>query len=144
MHARPMPKPDTSPALDAHVTWTVGVEDCASRLSRDPSDVFPEVFATSRMVAIMELAAARCLAPILAEGELSVGVGVDVTHAAATLPGDTVTATASYLGMQGKLHAFDVVARDGGGEIGRCRHTRAIITTARLLEGAAKRAKRNA
>lgn len=137
-----MPNDRAEPLSEANVTWTVEVADCASMLSRDPSEVFPEVFATSRMVALMELAAARCLIPLLAPGELSVGVGVDVTHKAATLPADRVTANARYLRLEGKLHRFEVVATDSGGEIGRGIHTRAIISTARLLEGARKRTPR--
>ena len=40
---------------------------------------------------------------------------------------------------EGKLYAFEVVARDPGGEIMRGRHQRAVIEEPRLLAGAAKR-----
>lgn len=121
------------------VTHVVGPGDLASALSEDPSHRFPDVFATSRMIAFMELAAARVLQPLLGPGELSVGVTVDVTHSAATPPGAEVRATGTFLRMEGKLYVFEVVAHDPGGEIGRGTHKRAIISTERLLAGAAKR-----
>ena len=123
----------------ATVRRTVAQSDLASALSTDPEEQFPEVFATSRMVALMELAAAKVLRPLLQEGELSVGVTVDVTHSAATIAGEEVSATATYTGTEGKLYIFNVEAKDTAGEIGRGTHRRAIISSSRLLEGAARR-----
>lgn len=121
----------------------VRTEDLASALLIDPQDNFPAVFATSRMIALLEVAAARLLQPLLGEGELSVGVTVDVTHSAATLGKDEVHVTARYLGKEGKLYLFDVRAEDSGGEIGHGTHRRAIIATQRLLDGAARRRQQN-
>jgi fluoroacetyl-CoA thioesterase len=118
---------------------TVAPSDLASALNLEPEDAFPLVFATSRMVALMELAAARVLRPHLRAGELSVGVSVDIMHTAATPPGATVTATAKFLGREGKLFLFEVSAADNAGEIGRGTHKRAIVTTERLVAGAAQR-----
>lgn len=42
----------------------------------------------------MEVVAARAMAPILDEGELTAGVSINVTHTAATPPGATVRASA--------------------------------------------------
>lgn len=113
--------------------------DLASALPLTPADAFPAVFATARMVALMEIASARVLQPCLAAGELSVGVAIEVTHSAPTPPGDTVTVVARYLGRDGKLFAFEVVASDSGGEVGRARHTRAIVEAARLQASASRR-----
>ncbi|HYY53297.1 MAG TPA: hypothetical protein VE755_10510, partial [Myxococcales bacterium] len=60
-------------------------------------------------------------------------------HLAATPVGAWVEAEARYTGRDGKLFAFEVVARDPGGEVMRGVHKRAMIDEARLLEGAAKR-----
>jgi len=117
----------------------VAESDLASALGSDPLDFFPPVFATSRMVALMELAAARVLRPFLGPGELSVGVSLDISHNAATPAGNTVTATARYLGREARLFLFEVVASDQGGEVGRGTHKRAIVSTDRLLAGAARR-----
>jgi predicted thioesterase len=120
-------------------TLVVRSEDLASALAPPAEDPFPPVFATSRMIALLEIAAARSLVPLLEEGELSVGVSVDVRHTAATPLGGRVTATARYLGANGKLHRFEVFANDDAGEVGRGTHERAIVKTRRLLEGAGKR-----
>ena len=113
--------------------------DLASALRVSIEDAYPPVFATSRMIALMEVASARLLRPYLRPGELSVGTNVEVVHTAATPPGVTVSATARYVGRDGKLFIFEVVAHDDGGEIGRGRHRRAIISTDRLLAGAVLR-----
>ena len=115
--------------------------DCASALDvgNAPDETFPAVFATTRMIALMEMAGARLLKPLLQEGEMSVGVTVDIIHSAATPIGAKVSATATYRGREGKLFVFDVVAHDPGGEIGSGTHKRAIISRERLLAGAAKR-----
>jgi predicted thioesterase len=134
----------TEPAVDstASASLTVTLSDLASVLNLEPEDAFPPVFATSRMVALMELAAARVLRPHLREGEVSVGVSVDVVHTAATPPGATVTATAKFLGRDGKLFLFEVSATDDGGEIGRGTHKRAVVAVERLVAGAARRGAR--
>jgi fluoroacetyl-CoA thioesterase len=97
------------------------------------------VFATSRMIALMELAAARAMRPLLQDGQLSVGVTVNVKHSAATPVGCAVRAVATYLGPDGKLYRFRVEAFDPAGPIGEGEHTRAIIGTDRLMAGAARR-----
>lgn len=117
----------------------VGPEDLASSLPTEMGDSFPAVLATARMVALMEIAAARVLQPLLGPGELSVGVTVEVSHTAPTPPGVQVTTTARYAGREGKLYLFEVSATDPGGEIGRGWHKRAIVTSERLQNGAVKR-----
>ncbi|MDP1932649.1 MAG: thioesterase [Gammaproteobacteria bacterium] len=111
----------------------------ASALNQEEGDGFPEVFATASMIALMELASSRALHPLLTEGEISVGVTVDVTHFAPTARGVTVTAEGFFKGMEGRYYVFDVVARDPSGEIGRGLHKRVIVSRERLLASAAKR-----
>ena len=113
--------------------------DLASELSLGKDDQFPEVLATSRMVALMELAAARLLRPLLQPGELSVGIAVEIQHLAATPSGETVRSRAEYLGQEGKLYRFRVEVFDAGGLVGKGLHTRAIVATERLVKAAVKR-----
>ncbi len=130
------------PEIGAVATATVRVTEgeLASSLRYDDGDDrFPAVFATSRMIALMEVAASRVLRPLLEGDELSVGVTVDVLHLVATPPGALVTATARYVGQEGKLYVFSVTATDDAGLIGRGTHKRAVVLNARLVEGAAKR-----
>ncbi|HTY40873.1 MAG TPA: hotdog domain-containing protein [Thermoanaerobaculia bacterium] len=131
----------SEPAIGDSATVSMAAKptDLASAFTLGPEDSFPPVFATARMVALMELAAARVLRPHLGPGEHSVGVTVDVTHSAATPEGAPVEATARYLGRDGKLFAFEVVARDAGGEVGRGTHRRAVVSGERLVAGARRR-----
>ena len=123
----------------AEASFKVQPSDTAEALSISPEDSFPPVFATSRMIALMELAAARLMRPMLQAGQLSVGMSLNVTHTAATPVGCTVRAIAAYQGPEGKSHRFKVQALDDSGPIGEGEHVRAIVSTERLLAGAAKR-----
>lgn len=134
-----MERPEPKPGATATVTYEVRESDLASALTLDPGDRFPRVFATSRMVSVMELAAARVLRPLLGPGELSVGITIDVIHTAPTPLAATVRATATFVAREGKRYVFDLVAVDDGGEIGRGRHVRAIVETERLEAAAAAR-----
>jgi fluoroacetyl-CoA thioesterase len=129
------------PELNATATAqiVVGPADLANALPMEMGDAFPAVFATARMIGLMEIAASRVLQPLLGPGELSVGVTVDVTHSAPTPIGAEVTATARYAGREGKLFLFEVSAADPGGEVGRGWHKRAIVSSERLQSGAERR-----
>lgn len=128
-----------SPGDSWKFRYVVKDEDTAAALNPITGDNFPAVFATTKCIALLELAAGHLLKEIQKSGELSVGVVVDVKHTAATPVGAWVEAEATYRGPEGKLHVFDVVARDPAGEVMRGTHKRAIISESRLLEGAAKR-----
>ena len=121
------------------LTYRVESKDLASALSADEQDAFPAVLATSRMVALMELAAARLMKPLLTEGELSVGVNVSINHLAATPNDEDVKAQAVFKGMEGKLYRFEVELHDNGGMAGSGTHTRAIVKTERLLQSSMAR-----
>src|SRR5947209_9205326 len=134
-----MPTRDPEVGATGQVEMVVGEQDLASTLSTISGDAYPAVFATTRAIALCELAAGRILAPLLSDGELSVGVVVDVKHTAATPAGARVSATARYTGRDGKLYAFEVSVKDPGGEVMTGVHKRAVIRLLRLLEGADKR-----
>lgn len=128
--------------LTAEADTVVTPLDTARSIALAPTDAFPEVFATSRMIALMELAAARAMRPLLGSGQLSVGVSLNVRHTAATPVGSAVRAVATYLRTEQKLLHFRVEAFDEAGQIGSGEHTRAVIETSRLINGAQKRRKR--
>ena len=121
------------------VTHVVGPADTAKAMARSPEEDFPEVLATTRMIGLMELAAATAMRRLLKAGQLSVGVGVDVKHLAATPVGVEARAVATFLGMEGKLFRFKVQAYDPGGLVGEGEHTRAVIAADRLVAGARAR-----
>lgn len=123
----------------AEAVLVVAESDTARAMSTAPGEEFPAVLATTRMIGLMEVAASRVMKPLLRAGQLSVGVGVDVRHLAATPVGAPARAVATFEGMEGKLYRFRVEAFDRGGLIGEGVHTRAIIDEARLVEGARSR-----
>ena len=100
---------------------------------------FPPVFSTARMLRLMEIAASRCLEPLLGDGELSVGVSADIEHVAATPLGATVKARADFVEQTGKIYWFEVSAHDEGGLVGEGRHARAIVRVDRLVTAATHR-----
>lgn len=123
----------------ATIEYKVQNKDLAANLQISVDDNFPQVFATARMVALMECSAAKMMKELLKDGELSVGVGVDIKHLAPTLENDTAISTATFVGMEGKLYKFEIEVVDSGGVIGTGVHTRAIVSNERLINGAKKR-----
>jgi len=124
---------------NSSIEFKVEEKDLAKNINISQDDLFPEVYATARLVALMEASAARVLLPLLQEGQLSVGVEVNVKHLAPTLKGDVVKSTATFEGMEGKLYKFTIKAFDSAGKVGESIHTRAIVSQERLMAGAYKR-----
>lgn len=120
----------------ASIEYKVLKKDLAKNLEISPDDNFPAVFATARLVALMECSAAKVMIPLLQDGKLSVGVEVNVKHLAPTLENDIVKASATFVGMEGKLYKFEIEAQDSAGVIGTCIHTRAVVSEDRLMAGA--------
>lgn len=93
-----------------------------------------EVYATPAMLALMEKAATACLAPLLKEGETSVGAQIGSTHLSPSPLGATVQATATLLSFDGRTACFAVTAEDDFGKIGEGEHTRAVVGAQRFLQ----------
>jgi fluoroacetyl-CoA thioesterase len=87
----------------------------------------PKVFATGFMIVLMEWACTRVIAEHLDAGEGSLGTHVDVSHAAATPPGFTVTVDAELIEIAGRKLVFKVRAHDGADMIGEGRHERVVV-----------------
>jgi fluoroacetyl-CoA thioesterase len=100
---------------------------------RSPTDEFPAILATSRMTELMELAASRLMKQNLRVGQSSVGIAMNVTHAAHANVSGTVRAVAAYSGVSGRLHRFDINVFDESGLIGSAKHTRAVVVERRSL-----------
>ncbi|HUC47841.1 MAG TPA: thioesterase family protein [Xanthobacteraceae bacterium] len=108
----------------------------------------PKVFATGNMIILMEWVCTQLLAPHLDPGEGSLGVHVDVSHLAATLPGQTVTVDVECKAVTGQRVSFAVRAHDGIDLIGEGRHDRFVVGwdkfNVRLAAKAAKAAGKTA
>jgi fluoroacetyl-CoA thioesterase len=102
----------------------------------------PKVFATGYMIVLMEWACTQLLAPHLDPGEGSLGVHVDVSHLAATLPGMIVTVDVECAEVAGPRVSFKVKAQDDIDLIGEGRHDRFVVMwdkfNSRLAAKAAK------
>ena len=119
--------------------YKVEEKDLAKYVGVDAQDSFPEVLATARMIALMEVASARLMNPIVQDDQQSVGINVNVNHLAATPKEEEINVISIYQGMEGKLYKFEVEIYDRGGLAGKGTHTRAIIKTERLIQGALNR-----
>lgn len=106
----------------------------------DTGEALPPVFGTPFMIADMERACAALLTPLLADGKVSVGARIEVSHTAPTPVGGEITATARFTAQEGPLYWFDVWAEDASGHIGKGRIARAIVDQEALLTKAGARA----
>ncbi len=135
-------KPTLAEGLSDTHSYSVTPENTVPHLAMDRStfDDIPEVLATAYMIVMMEGACTKLLRPHLDPGEGSLGIAIDVTHLAATLPGQTVTVTATIEKVEGRKITFRVVANDGLDKIGEGTHTRAIVPWDRFKAGVAAKA----
>lgn len=91
------------------------------------------VLATPAMVAFMENAAMLCVAPLLGEGQTTVGIFIETTHTRATAVGKNVEITAIIHEVDGRKISFDIVAKDDKGVIGSAKHDRFIVDREKFL-----------
>ena len=100
------------------------------------------VYATPRMVSDVEYTCRDMLLEHLDAGEDSVGTHVSIDHLAATPMGLQVTVEARIAEVDRRKVTFEFSVRDPIEEVGRGRHVRFVVETAKTRERlAAKRAK---
>jgi fluoroacetyl-CoA thioesterase len=136
-------KPTLTPGLKHSFSYKVP-ENKTVPYTYPESDIIanmPKVFATGFMIVLMEWACAELLNPHLEEGEGSVGTHVDVSHAAATPPGMTVTVDAELSEVRGRKLVFKVRAHDGADMIGEGRHERVVVAWDQFNAKVAEKAK---
>lgn len=95
-------------------------------------DHMPEVYGTPMMIYLMEVASAAAIEDYLPEGWVSVGVGVNIQHMAATPVGFTVTAKAEVVEVGDNTVTLKVEAYDDAEKIGEGLHVRAPVEIARF------------
>ena len=93
-----------------------------------------EVFGTPMMIALMENAAWGAVSRDLAEGEVTVGTHVNVSHLAATPLGQQVRAIAELIEIDGRRLVFKVEAVDEKRKIGEGQHERFIVNLERFMK----------
>lgn len=85
------------------------------------------VLATPAMMALMENAAMLAVADHLPEGSTTVGGHIASSHLKPSKLGDTITATATVIRIDGKKIEFKVEARCGDTLLGEGSHLRFIV-----------------
>ena len=101
----------------------------------------PRVLATGYMVGLIEWACIQAVNPHLDwPAEQSVGVGVNLTHSAATPPGLVVTIEVKLVKVEGRKLTFTISANDGVDDISQGFHERFIIVADKFNERAEKKA----
>jgi fluoroacetyl-CoA thioesterase len=121
------------------MSHTVMSADLAAAASQPTVRCAPHFLAPSRMIELMELAALRLMKSRLRDGESSVGIEMNVTHATPGAVCGVMRAVASYRGVSGRLHRFAIHAFDETGLIGTSEHTRAVVGVKKLLAAEARR-----
>ena len=139
-------KPTLMPGLTDTHSYRVTAANTVPHLAMDRStfDDIPEVLATAYMCVMMEGACTKVLRSHLDATEGSLGIHLNVSHIAATVPGQTVTVTATIEKVEGRKVSFRVVAHDGLDRIGEGTHQRAIVPWDRFKAGVAVKASRAA
>jgi fluoroacetyl-CoA thioesterase len=122
----------------AEAVQIVTQDDFASILG-EVDDIFPKVFATSKMVALMEIASSRVLKKFLSIGECSVGIEININHVSPTTIGATVRAQAILIDFVDNVFTFTVQASDESGLIGEGTHKRSVVDIERLEKGALRK-----
>lgn len=112
-------------------TSTTIVDHTNTAISLGSGDM--AVLATPSMIALMENAAMKAVAPSLPEGSTTVGAMMQSTHVRPTAPGHEVKATAVLREVDGRKLTFDVKAEDENGLIGEGKHVRYIVDREKFL-----------
>jgi len=123
--------------LEAKRAITVDEERCIGFMGKECM-----VYATPRMVSDVEYTCRDFLLAHLDPGEDSVGAHVSIDHLAATPLGLQVTIEAKVTEIDRRKVVFSFSVKDPIEEVGRGKHVRFVVETAKTRERlAAKRAK---
>ena len=130
-------KDSLKPGLELRKTVTVDEARCIGFMGREGM-----VYATPRMVSDVEYACRDFLLAHLDTAEDSVGAHVSIDHLAATPLGLEVTIEAKIVDLDRRKVTFEFSVRDPIEQVGRGKHVRFVVETAKSRERlAAKRVK---
>jgi len=114
------------PGISGEVVWDVERKWCTQRGNW-------HIFSTPSMVQLVERAAIDALAPVLGEGQITVGTRVDIQHLAPTLEGMKVRAVATLKAVDGPRLTFDVEVYDEMVKVGQANHERFVLDLDRYV-----------
>lgn len=106
----------------------------AQMLANNVGSGLVAVFATPMMIAFMEGTAAESVAPMLDEGQTTVGAMIQTSHISATPEGMQVRfeTELTEISPNGRALTFKIAAYDEAGLIGEGTHQRAIVNRERF------------
>ena len=122
-------KPTLQPGATAQHSFRIPAEKTVPYLYPEAREFqqMPTVFATGFMVGLMEWTCIKVIEAHLDEGEGSLGIHINVSHLAATVPGQTVTVDAECTKVEGRRVSFRVKAHDGIDLISEGEHQRMVV-----------------
>ncbi|MFT4098060.1 MAG: thioesterase family protein [Rhodoblastus sp.] len=98
------------------------------------------VYATPALVQDFEVACLEFILDHVDAGENSVGTGICISHGGATLRGMSVDITVTVAKVEGRMVAFDIVAKDALEEISKGTHSRFVVEVEKLRQRVAGKA----
>lgn len=131
------------PGAKARFEYKVPADKTVPHLYPEAHDfqMMPTVFATGFMVGLMEWTCMKVLEPHIEPGEGSLGVHIDVSHVAATVPGQVVAVDAECTAVAGRRVTFKVSAHDGIEKIGEGTHERMVVPWEKFVRKVNEKAK---
>lgn len=126
-----------SPGITNRSTQTVTDQMTADRVGSG----LAKVFATPMMIALMEKTCADSVAPLLPEGQSTVGTHINVSHCSATPVGLDVWCDSELIEVDRRRLLFTVKAYDPCGLIGEGQHERFIVDNAKFQANTENKAK---
>jgi fluoroacetyl-CoA thioesterase len=144
-YARCAMKETLQPGLTFEFSFTVPEEKTVPYLYPESPEfqVMPKVFATGFMIGLFEWGCIKAVNPHIDwPREQTVGIGVDLSHSAATPPGFTVTVKGRLEKIEGRMLTFSLTADDGVETISEGIHKRFVIDAAKFNSKAASKATR--
>jgi fluoroacetyl-CoA thioesterase len=114
-------------------------EDTVRALDLESAEQLPDVLATSRLIALVELAAARAMRRLLHADQVSLGMETSVSHGAATAIGSQVFVVVRFDSHRDGLLRFRFDIYDEAGRIASGEHTRSIVDAGLLADRARTR-----
>ncbi len=120
--------------LDSILTGSAATTVDSSNTAQAVKSGSLRVFATPAMIALMEEATCNACAPLLDDGETTVGTKINVAHTKASALGATVTTKAELKEVDGRRLVFTVSAHDENGTIGNGEIERFVVDADRFMK----------
>lgn len=118
------------PGLVGHIELVVSDDDTA--IAFGSGDV--AVLSTPRIAALGEEAAIRAIDGMLADGETTVGMRIQLDHVSPTAVGDAVRVDAKLEKVDGRRLVFSVAVNDARGLVAAGKITRVVVDREHFLD----------